>query len=206
MANSTLAERFKENETRYPFSSTRPGEYDIRYLATPYHDRLTRKPLLEIGEAHEIPRLQIPVIFLVDLFDTEEQRMIGRKLETVYVASQFMREELFPQRFAIFATPEAYRLLGLEVVDHRIHAQIPKNQKEYQKLLEKQSWDEEPWKYTIESLFRKYEAGPTELLDVAEEWTGEEDVATSTTAGADPSKASRKGPVKQRKARKVKLF
>lgn len=206
MANSTLAERFKENETRYPFSSTRAGEYDIRYLAVPYHDRLSRKPLLEIGEAHEIPRLQVPVIFLVDLFDTDEQRMIGRKLETVYVASDFMREELLPQRFAIFATPEAYELLGLDVVDHKIHAQIPKNQKEYQKLMEKQSWDEEPWRYTIESLFRKYEAGPTELLDVAEEWTGEEDVAVTSSGGTSATTASRKGPIKQRKARKVKLF
>lgn len=206
MANSTLKERMQENETRYPFSSTRPGQYDIRYLPVPYHDRLAQKPLLEIGEAHNIPRLQVPVIFLVDLFDTDEQRMMGRKFETVYVNSNLMREELLPQRFAIFATPEAYKLLGLDVVDHNIHAQIPKSRQEYLKILEKQSWDEEPWRYTIENLFRKYEAGPVELLDVAEEWNGEEDTASSGTSSTDGGKASRKGPIKLRKARKVKLF
>lgn len=207
MACSTFAERMKENETRYPFSSTRPGEYDIRYLPVPYHDRLRNKPLLEIGEAHEIPAMRIPVIFLVDLFDTEEQRMIGQKFETVYVDQAFMRKELMPQRFAIFATPEAYQLLGLEAVDHKVHEQIPKNRKEYQKILEKLSWDEEPWKYSIEYLFRKYEAGPSELIDVAEEWSGEEEVAPSGAAGQGTAGTMRKGgPIKQRKARKIKLF
>lgn len=206
MAVSTYEERMQENETRYPFSSTRPGEYDIRYLPAPYPDHLKARPLLEVGEAHEIPNVRIPVIFLVDLFDTRTNRFFGRKGETVYLDRHFIREELLPQRYAIYATPEAYKLLGMPVVDHRIHQEIPKNAREHKKLLEKQSWEEQQWKSTIEYLFRKYEAGPPELLDVAEEWNGQEEVAPSgSAASAKGDGTARKGPVKQRKARKIKL-
>jgi len=207
MAVSTYEERMVENETRYPFSSTRPGQYDIRYLPKPYPDHLAAKPLLEVGEPHEIPALEVPVIFLVDLFDTEHNRYFGRKGQTVYVSRGFAKDELLPQRYAIYATPEAYELLGMPVIDHKIHEQIPKNRKEHLKLLEKQSWEEEQWKSTIEYLFRKYEAGPPELADVAEEWNGEEDVASSASgSGKGTEGIARKGPIKQRKARKVKLF
>lgn len=207
MAMTTYEERMVENETRYPFSSTRPGQYDIRYLPTAYPDHLAMKPLLEIGEPREIPALQVPVIFLVDLFDTENDSYFGRKGQTVYVSRNFAKDELLPQRYAIYATPEAYELLGKRPVDHQIHAQIPKTKKELQKLLEKQSWEEEYWKSSIEYLFRKYEAGPPELADVVEEWNGEEDVATASSgSGKGAESAARKGPIKQRKARKVKLF
>ena len=208
MALSTYAVRMKENETRYPMSHVNPGEYDLRYLPTPYPDHIKHRPLLEVGEPHNIPlsRIRIPVIFLVDLWDEVNAVYFGRKYETVYVLRDFMKEELHPQRFAIYATPEAYELLGLPVVDHKIHQTIPKNDKEHEKLLEKQHYDEEPWKYTIEYLFRKYDEIPQELQVVSEEWDGREEVATSGDSAATTKGAAKKGPIKQRKARKIKLF
>jgi len=207
MARSDYALRMKENETRYPMSHFNPKEYDIRYLPKPYPDHLTRQPLLDIGEPRRIPRVNIPVIFLVDLWDRTTKRYFGRKYETVYVTQQFMKDELMPQRFAIYATVEAYTLLGLPAVRHHIHDEIPKTAEQHQKLLEKQSWQDEPWRYTIEYLFRKYEKGPQELEDIAEEWNGQVEVqAASTTGATQGTTVLRKGPVKQRKAKKVKLF
>ncbi|EPY31706.1 hypothetical protein STCU_03319 [Strigomonas culicis] len=209
MALSTYALRMKENETRYPMSAHRPGEYDMRYTVTPYPDHVKHRPLLEVGEARRIPTLRIPVIFLVNLFDEERGVWFGRKYETVYVDRSFAREELLPQRYAIYATHEAYTLLGLPPVNHAIHEEIPKTEEDYKKLLEKQSYDEERWKYSIEYLFRRYEAGPPELLDKSEdEWDGVEELSASSAAGASKGDgaAKRKGPIKQRKARKIKLF
>jgi hypothetical protein len=208
MAFSTYSLRMRENETRYPMSQHNKGEYDIRFLPTPYRDNVKNKPLLEIGEPHSIPvsRIRIPVIFLVDLWDEANGEYFGRKFETVYVLRNFMREELHPQRFAIYATVEAYELLGLPVVDHKVHQTIPKNDKEHEKLLEQQHWDEEPWKYTIEFLFRKYDDVPAELLPIAEEWDGREELASSGDSSSAAQGAAKKGPIKQRKARKVKLF
>lgn len=211
MALSTYALRMKENETRYPMSPWREGDYDIRYTRVPYPDHIKHRGLLEIGEARQIPKIHVPVIFLVNLFNEEKQTWFGRKYETVYVPRSLAREELIPQRFAVYATPEAYELLGRPVVNHSIHEEIPKTLKDYKKLLEKQSYDEERWKYTIEYLFRKYEAGPPELLDKSEEgWDGQEVVSSavaSSAAGAGAEGAAkRKGLIKQRKARKVKLF
>ena len=202
----------KENETTYPFSGVKPEEYDIRYTPRPYPDHLKHRPLLEVGESNTIPALEVPVIFLVDLYDTRKNRFFGKKFETVYVARQFARSELLPQRYAIYATPEAYHLLGLPVVDHRIHDEIPKTRHDLKKRMEKLSWEEEPWKYTIEALFKKYEAGPPELLPQAAQWDGEEEVGGSAGAGGAGgaagagASAGRTGPIKQRKARKVKLF
>lgn len=209
MALSTYDLRMKECATRYPMSEHNPGEYDIRYLPRPYPDHIKNRPLLEIGEPRHIPSIRIPVIFLVNLFDKDGNVWFGKKYETVYVERDLMRHELMPQRFAIYATPEAYRLLGLPVVDHRTHEQIPKSVHDYEKLLEKQSYDEERWKYSIEYLFRKYENGPPELHDAVEdEWSGEEEIATSVAgSGKDGDSAlKRKGPIKQRKARKIKLY
>ncbi|EKF98557.1 hypothetical protein TCSYLVIO_010544 [Trypanosoma cruzi] len=209
MALSNYALRMKENATRYPMSEHRPGEYDIRYLPKPYPCTIRNRPLLEVGEPRQIPSIQIPVIFLVNLYNEEKNSWFGRKYETVYVSRQFMREELMPQRYAIYATPEAYALLGLPVVDHGIHKEIPKTPREYEKLLERQKYDEERWKYSIEYLFRKYEAGPPELLDRAEDtWDGTEVLAVSSTAGAarHGEAVQRKGAIKHRKARKIKLF
>ncbi|KAL7698349.1 Ribosomal protein L9 N-terminal domain containing protein [Lotmaria passim] len=208
MALSTYELRMRENETRYPMSAYRPGEYDIRYTVSPYPDHLKHRPLLEVGEAHQIPTLSIPVIFLANVWDEEKQVWFGRQYETVYVNRAFARDELIPQRYAIYATEEAYTLLGLPVVNHGIHAEIPKTPHDYKKLLEKQSYMEERWKYSIEYLFRKYEAGPPELLDKSEEgWDGVEEIAVSSAAGgAGDGSSKRKGPIKQRKARKIKLF
>ncbi|KAG5498512.1 hypothetical protein JKF63_02798 [Porcisia hertigi] len=208
MALSTYALRMKENETRYPMSPYREGEYDLRYTVTPYPDHIKHRPLLEIGEAHQIPTIRIPVIFLVNLWDEERRTWFGRQWETVYVNRTFAREELLPQRYAIYATEEAYALLGLPVVNHRIHEEIPKTPHAYKKLLEKQSYTEERWKYSIEYLFRQYEAGPPELQDKSEDgWDGVEELAVSAAAGSTgDGSAKRKGPIKQRKARKVKLF
>lgn len=209
MALSNYALRMAENATRYPMSAHRPGEYDIRYLPRPYPCPIRNRSLLEIGEPRQIPSIRIPVIFLVNLFNEKKNCWFGRKYETVYVTRLFMREELMPQRYAIYATPEAYALLGLPVVDHGVHREIPKTPREYEKLLERQKYDEERWKYSIEYLFRKYEEGPPELLDRAEDdWDGAEEVALSSAADAtrDGAGARRKGPAKQRKARKIKLF
>ncbi|ORC86431.1 uncharacterized protein TM35_000281470 [Trypanosoma theileri] len=209
MALSTYSMRMQENATRYPMSEHRPGEYDIRYLPRPYPCTVRNKALLEVGEPRLIPSIRIPVIFLVNLFNEKKNCWFGRKFETVYVSRRFMREELMPQRYAIYATPEAYALLGLPVVDHGVHAEIPKTPREYEKLLERQKYDEERWKYSIEYLFRKYEAGPPELMDRAEDtWDGTEELElSSSAAGArDGAATQRKGPIKQRKARKIKLF
>lgn len=208
MALSDYALRMRENATRYPMSEHRPGEYDIRYTPAPYPDIIRQRPLLEVGEARRIPSIRVPVIFLVNLFNEEKQVWFGKKYETVYVHRFFAREELIPQRFAIYATPEAYALLGLPVINHSIHEEIPKNEKEYKKLMAKQSYEEEKWKYTIEYLFRRYEEGPPELMDKSEDgWDGVEELGTSSAAdGKGDGAAKRKGPVKQRKARKIKLF
>ncbi len=207
MAFSTYRLRMQENETRYPMSSINTGEYDIRYLPTPYRDHVQKRPMLEVGEPHRIPlsRIRVPVIFLVDLWDDANGQYFGRKFETVYVLRDLMREELHPQRFAIYATTEAYELLGLPVVDHQIHQTIPKNDKEREKMLEKQHWDEEPWKYTIEFLFRKYTDVPAELMPVAEEWDGREELVSSGESSSKTQGVAKKGPIKQRKARKIKL-
>ncbi|KAK7201847.1 hypothetical protein NESM_000251800 [Novymonas esmeraldas] len=208
MACSTYAMRMKENATHYPMSAYREGEYDMRYTVTAYPDSVKHRPLLEVGEAHQIPSMRVPVIFLVNLWDEERRSWFGRQYETVYVSRDMAREELLPQRYAIYATAEAYTLLGLPVVQHSIHEEIPKTQRDYAKIMEKQSYTEERWKYTIEYLFRKYEDGPPELADRAEDdWDGVEELATSSTAGgAGDGSAKRKGPIKQRKARKIKLF
>lgn len=208
MALSNYTLRMKENETRYPMSHHREGEYDIRYTVVPNMDHHKHRPLLEIGEARRIPSVRIPVIFLVNLFNEAKGVWIGRKNETVYISRNFAREELLPQRYAIYATPEAYELLDLPVVNHGIHTEIPKTPQDYKKLLEKQSYDEERWRYSIEYLFRQYEGGPPELMDRSEEgWDGVEELAPAgTTSGAESGVAKRAAPIKQRKARKIKLF
>lgn len=211
MALSDYSLRMEENATRYPMSPWRDGEYDMRYTRTPYPDHVKHRGLLEVGEARQIPSVRVPVIFLVNLYNEEKQTWFGQKYETAYVPRAFARDELVPQRYAIYATPEAYELLGLPVVNHSIHEEIPKSPTEYKKLLEKQSYDEERWKYTIEYLFRKYEDGPPELLDRSEEgWDGQEVVACGAAGGAagagGEGAAKRKGPIKLRKARKIKLF
>ncbi|CCW68522.1 unnamed protein product [Phytomonas sp. Hart1] len=208
MALSTYELRMRENETRYPMSPYREGEYDLRYTRIPYLDHHKHRPLLEVGEARQIPSLRIPVIFLVHLWDEEKQTWFGRRLETVYVGSTFAREELIPQRYAIYATPEAYQLLGLPVIRHHIHDEIPKTPHEYKKLMEKQSYEEERWKYTIEYLFRRYEDGPPALLDRPEDGSDGvvEGDAESTSGAVKDSEGTHKGPLKQRKARKIKLF
>lgn len=137
----------------------------------------------------------------------------ARQFETHYVTQSFMRRRLAPQRLAVYATPENYKLLGLPVRDLQIHAEVPKNQAAYQKLRAKQLWDNERWRFSFEMLFRKYERGPPELLDDgSDEWDGNEEVATSDSAGgkggaaAGGGGAARKGPAIVRKAKKIKLF
>ncbi|EPY38159.1 hypothetical protein AGDE_05772 [Angomonas deanei] len=190
-------------------SHYRPGEYDIRYTVTPYPDHIKHRPFLEVGEPRQIPLVKIPVLFLVNLFNEEKGVWFGKKHETVYVSRDFAREELIPQRYAIYATEEAYRAVGLPVIRHAIHEEIPKTAHDYKKLLEKQSYNEERWKYSVEYLFRRYEAGPPQLLDKSEDdWDGVEELAASEggAGGSGDQVAKRKGPIKQRKARKIKLF
>lgn len=206
MAKSTYAERMEENSTYYPFVGADSTEFSVQYLPRPYKDPLRNRPLLEIGEGAKRLPTRVPVIFLVDLYNKRGKEYFGRKFETVYVNSNFVREELLPQRYAVYATPEAYRLLGLPVVDHKINEVIPKTHSDFQKQIEKRIWDEERWKFTIDYIFRSYEKGPSELMDVVEEWDGNDELAGSASGGASAEGAGRKGPIKVRKARKIKLF
>jgi hypothetical protein len=205
MANSTYATRMVENRTTYPMSQHNAGEFDTRYLPKPFADPHTKKALLEIGQKMEIPSVKVPVVMLLDL-KRDDGSFVGRRHETVFVPTQMMRFELHPQRYAVYATPKNYAALGLPVVDHKIHAEIPKSRKEYEKMRAKQLWDNERWRFSFEFLFRHHEAGPAELLDTEEDWDGQEEVVeVAAERGADAG-AARKGPVKLRKARKVKLF
>eukprot|EP00758_Cryptobia_borreli_P002305 Tbor_TRINITY_DN292_c0_g1::TRINITY_DN292_c0_g1_i1::g.12238::m.12238 len=208
MATTTYQERMTENATYYPFIGKDSTEYSVRYLPKPYKDNIRNRPLFEIGEPHNHYPITIPVIFLVNLYEKKRETYLGKKLETVYVSRKFAKNELIPQRYAVYATTEAYSLLGLPVVDHRTHETLPKTESDFKKHIEKRSWTEERWKFTIDYLFRKYEEGPPELLEgVVEEWDGNEELGISASAsGSTGASGGRKGPVKQRKARKTKLF
>lgn len=161
--------RMKENTTHYPMSVHHPGEYDLRYTAMPYPDahHPSHRPLLEIGEARKIPYMHIPVICLVNIFDDAAKDWLGKKSETVYVPSALARDTLLPQRWAVYATEEAYRLLGLPVTHHVLfHSPVPKTREEYQKkILSRQHYEEERWQYDVEFLFRDYLSGK-----LPEEW------------------------------------
>lgn len=230
MALSDYALRMKENATRYPMSATQPGEYSLQYTVSPYPDPLTHRPLLEVGEPRRIPMVQIPVIFLTNVYDDEAQRWVGKKHETVYVPRALARESLLPQRLAVYATPTAYQLLGLPVKHHAIHDEIPKTPEQYRKVLARQHYEEERWQYSIEMLFRQYADGPALWKDgsaatgVSQEgeearWAcgGEEEAqwlsdsgrgVGSGEGGAEGSAAAttRTGPKRHRKARKIALF
>jgi hypothetical protein len=52
------------------------------------------------------------------------------------------------------------------VVDHHIHEQIPKSIAEYQKILMKHEWEEEPWKYSFGYMYRNVGETPLELRDL----------------------------------------
>lgn len=182
-------------------------EYSVEYLPRPYADTIRNRPLFEIGEHGSLFSVRIPVIFLEDVVDPEDGTIHGKRLETVYVTQARARNELLPQRLAVYATPEAYRLLGLPVVDHKVHNVVAKTVEDKSKIIQQQQWAEERWKFSVDYLFRKYAAGPPELLDVAEEWDGEEHVLSAGSGGGTGADGSvRKGPIKQRKARKIKLF
>jgi hypothetical protein len=207
MAQSSFASRMNESATTYPMSASNPDEYDMRYLPRAYPDPQRNRALLEIGEANTIPQIKVPVILLADT--TVAGVFLGRKNETVYVASALMRRKLSPQRAAMYATPENYKLLGLPVVDLKIHQEIPKTLRDYEKLRAKQQWEHERWRFSFPMLYRNYEMGPPELLDDAPlDWDGVEELAPAGGAGAGGAGAAagRKGPIKMRKARKVKLF
>eukprot|EP00796_Vickermania_ingenoplastis_P011388 gene11388-7893_t len=223
MALSTYATRMMEAETRYPMSPVRSGEYDMRYTVVPYPDHHKHRPLLEVGEARRIPAMHIPVILLVNLFDDAKGDWVGKKFETVYVPQSLARTSLLPQRFAVYATPEAYALLGLPVKHHAIHREIPKTPEQYRRVLARQHYNEERWQYDIEYLFRAYADGPPELrpLEEGEDGAvgGEAEAAwiagmTGSSPGAAAGTASSgaagatgtRGPKKLRKARKIKLF
>lgn len=205
MARTTYAERMKENATYYPFVGANSTEYSIQYLPTPYKDPLKDRPFHEVGESAPRLPVRVPVIFLRTVTNAKSGHVLGNRFETVYMNSNTVREELLPQRLAVIATTEAYELLGLPVIDHKIHNTIPRNSDDYKKLMERRVWDEERWKFTVDYLFRSYERGPTEFLDVEEEWDGNEEVA-GAAAGGSAAAAGRSGPIKARKARKIKLF
>jgi hypothetical protein len=226
MARSTFATRMRENATLYPMSMYRPGELDVRYLPTPFPDPIVNRPLLEVGEADNVPReMKVPVIFLCDIAydatparpdaktsgvkETTNESLHARRFETHFVTQTFMRRKLQPQRLAVYATESNYRLLGLPVRDHKIHAEVPRSRAEYQKLRAKQLWDNERWRFSFEVLFRRFDAGPPELLDDQPDlWDGSEEVASSASASAGGASADggKTGPKIVRKAKKVKLF
>lgn len=209
MAHSTYATRMDEMQSHYPMSKLRPGDYDVRWLPKPWPDFTwgPRKPLHEVGEPNNIPSVEVPVIFLATVVNEADNTVIGRLHETRYVNGGFMRQELHPQRLAVYATPDNYRLLGLPERDHRIHASVPKSRKEYEKLRKRWLWDNEPWRFTVDFLFRKYEAGPPELRDDPT-WDGDEGLVQSEGGAGASTGTGRKGsgPVVNRKAKKVKLF
>ena len=223
MANSNYTIRMRENRTTYPLSRVNEGEYDIRYLPYPRRDPWSVKPLLEIGEKDETRDCEIPVIFLQDVIDADTGSPIGLKDETVYVSREFVREELYPQRFVVYATAENYKLLGLPVREHYIHNEIAVNEEEYEKIRLKKEWDEEPWKFTFDYLYRKYARGPPQLVPLLdknslfdslltytdmsfEDWDGSVPLPTTSTSSGKSTGSVESGFVQWRKAKKVKLF
>ena len=200
----------EENKTTYPMSPVRKGEYDVRYLPVAGKDMVKHRPLHEImaeekrAEFITMSDQEIPVIFLLDVQDADDGTWIGRKHETVYVSQEFMRNELFPQRFALYATPDNYRLLGLPEHDHHIHGEIAHRVSDLERIRSKQMWDEEPWRYSFDFLFRKWANGPPELLGEDEPWDGEEPSETSSARSDSGDKKSTF--VQKRKAKKIKLF
>lgn len=207
MALSNYELRMKENRTTYPLSQVNEGEFDRRYLPAPYPDPLVHRPTSIVGEPCRPRRVDVPVIFLKDVVRPESEggSYVGRKHETRYVHFDVMRNELAPLRLAMYATPENYRLLGLPVCDHHIHEELVRSHEDYEKLRAKQKWDEEPWRFSFEFLFRKYEAGPPELLD-------EEPISFDTSEAEQAGEASVAGGAggkrlgTKRKAKKVRLF
>lgn len=206
MAQSTFELRMTEHATTYPMSQINPGEYDTRYLPLPYRDPMTHKPVTIVGAPGRICMPEIPVIFLADVDDAETKERIGTKHETRYVSSEDMRVMFAPMRLAVYATPENYRLLGLPERDHHIHGEIARTPEELEKLRAKQRWDEEPWRFSFEFLFRRYAAGPPELDDAEpiEYDPAEAEVAAASTSTAGAGGVKKAGT--KRKAKKVKLF
>ena len=95
----------------------------------------------------------------------------------------------------------------------KIHQEIPRSREEYEKLRAKQMWDNERWRFSFEMLFRRYDNGPPELLDIDEDsWDGNEELSSSAGNGGDGKDGkggkggARKGPIVNRKAKKIKLF
>lgn len=261
--SGTYAFRMQENATYYPMSTYHPGQYDLRYTPMPYPDshHPAHRSLLEIGEPRQIPLMHIPVICLVNIFDDEAGDWLGKKHETVYVSQSTAREVLLPQRWALYATKEAYELLRLPVAHHIVFdSPTPKTQEEYKKkILSRQHYEEERWQYDVEFLFRKYlngelpaewatppavtkgdasssaaaaatlaqeeeerkrwePGGVEEVMWMAQVYSGGEEKGAAAgqegsatgAGGVGRSAASgvggRKGPLKLRKAKKVKLF
>ena len=206
MARTPVAQRYKENETSYPMSPVNPKEYDMRYLPVRGEpDPLTHQPLTHVGEDGAIPQIPVPVIFLVDVEDPVAGHMLGRRLETRWVSPTLMREELHPNRFAVYATSENYRRLGLKPVNHRMHDEIPRSRAALEKQLAKRTWVEEPWRHSFEYLFRAHASNvPPELADDPNEGDADDEVVADV--GSSDTGGKRKGPIKKRKARKIKLF
>jgi len=209
-AKTTFEERLSEAQSHYPYSEHNPADYDVRFLPKPFKDQMKYRPLFEVGERQTdiVAHHRIPVILLTDLKNTANpEHYVGRAGETLWVTSNLMRNELHPRRLAIYASPENYVLLGMEPIDHHVGDEVPRNFAEYQRILKKHEWMEEPWKYSFDYLFRNYgEDGPSELRDVADPWDGTEDVDVVETVAEDGSKVRVKARRKERKAKKVKLW
>eukprot|EP00760_Papus_ankaliazontas_P013462 PhM_4_TR15737/c0_g1_i1/m.32236 len=205
-ANTTYEERMHEARSYYPYCEYNPTDYDIRLLPRPYKDSLKHRPLLEIGEPNYIPQMRVPVILLGTVKDTETKQVMGHALETVWVMSNVMREELAPRRLAVYATEENYALLGLDPVDHHLHETIPKTLEEYAALLKKHEWEEEPWKFSFDYLFRQYGESPAELGDFDGEFDEGEGTGMQATSSSDGKSTIRGKRKKDRKAKKVQLF
>ena len=204
-AVTTYAERMLEARSRYPYSEITPEDYDARFLPKAYKDPLKYRALNEIGQAPPKTQMKIPVILLAKIMNTANKLPLGSKHDTVWVDHLVMRTELHPRRLALYATVENYKLLGLQPVNHHIHEEIPRDIEERNKILLKNEWEEEPWKYSFEYMYRNHPETPEELLPVEDEWEGVQDMGETVTQSADGSVVVKR-QTKIRKAKKINIF
>ncbi|KNH09662.1 hypothetical protein XU18_0347 [Perkinsela sp. CCAP 1560/4] len=204
-AVTTYAERMLEARSTYPYSEVTKGDYDTRFLPKAFKDQLKYRPLSEIGQSPVKVAMKIPVILLAKIMNTNNGIPLGEPYETVWVNAIVMRAELVPRRLAVYATAENYELLGLTPIDHHIHEEIPRDIEEKKRLLLKNEWEEEPWKYSFEYMYRNQPDTPEELLPSPDGWEGLEEAADQTLSSEDGTPIIVKRH-KERKAKKINIF
>ena len=204
-AMTTYAERMLEARSTYPYSEVTKDDYDARFLPKAFKDPLKYRPLTEIGQAPPKTFMKIPIILLAKIKNTENGLELGDKHETVWVDHLLMRAELHPRRLALYATQENYALLGLKPVDHHIHDEIPRDEEEKKKILLKNEWEEEPWKYSFEYMYRNHPDTPEELLPIPDEFDAVLDMGETISQSGDGNVAVKRR-LKERKAKKINIF